>query len=172
MTQPRVVASPMKSFGEHVTGDRVERSTVVILGGGGDLMKRKLLPALYYLAAEKLLPSEFNLIGVGRDALEDKAYIEMMRAALNASDEIKSVDEGTWKWFSSRIRYAHGDLGTAAAYQSIKRCLDEIESPVPEEKRNRIFYLAVPPSVFQTSIEHLSTSGLAPKTAEDAARPF
>jgi len=173
MTQlPRVVPSPMKSFGEHVTGEGVERATVVILGAAGDLMKRKLLPALYYLAAEKLLPSQFNLVAVGRDALEEKAYVEMMRAALDTSDEIKSVNEETWAWFSSRISYAYGDLGTEEAYKSVKRCLDEIEGPLPEEKRNRIFYLAIPPSVFETSIEHLSTSGLAPKTSEASTRPF
>src|SRR4029078_7052278 len=171
MTPPRVLASPMKSFGDHVTGESVERSTVVILGAAGDLMKRKLLPALYYLAAEKLLPSQFNLVAVGRDALEEKAYVEMMRAALDTSDEIKSVNEETWAWFSSRISYAYGDLGTEEAYKSVKRCLDEIEGPLPEEKRNRIFYLAIPPSVFETSIEHLSTSGLAPKTSEASTRP-
>jgi glucose-6-phosphate 1-dehydrogenase len=172
MTTPRVVPSPMKSFGEHVTGESVERSTVVILGGAGDLMKRKLLPALYYLAAEKLLPQEFNLVGVGRDPIDDKAYVELMRSALEASDEITSVNEDTWKWFSSRIRYAHGDLSKEDAYQSIRRCLDEIEGPLPEEKRNRIFYLAVPPSVFETSIAHLSSSGLTPRTSDAKARPF
>jgi glucose-6-phosphate 1-dehydrogenase len=76
------------------------------------------------------------------------------------------------KWFSSRIRYAYGDLASEDAYQSIKRCLDELESDVPDEQRNRIFYLAIPPSVFETSIEHLSSSGLAPKTADGHARPF
>jgi glucose-6-phosphate 1-dehydrogenase len=172
MTQPRVVPSPMQSFGEHVTGESVERATLVILGAAGDLMKRKLLPALYYLAAEKLLPAEFNLVAVGRDPIDNKAYVEMMRSALDTSDEIKSVSEDTWSWFSSRIRYAHGDLGTEDAYKSVKSCLDDIESALPEEKRNRIFYLAIPPSVFETSIEHLSTSGLAPRTSEAAARPF
>jgi len=172
MTQPRVVPSPLQSFGEHVTGESVERATLVILGAAGDLMKRKLLPALYYLAAEKLLPGEFNLVAVGRDPIDNKAYVEMMRAALDTSDEIKSVSEDTWSWFSSRIRYAYGDLGTEEAYKSVKQCLDEIESALPEEKRNRIFYLAIPPSVFETSIEHLSTTGLAPRTSEANARPF
>jgi len=172
MTMPRVQASPMQSFGEHVTGDSVERSTVVILGAAGDLMKRKLLPALYYLATKKLLPAEFSLIGVGRDAIDEKAYVEQMRAALETSDEIKSVNEETWKWFSSRIRYAYGDLGKEDAYKSIKRCLEEIEASLPPEKRNRIFYLAIPPSVFETSIEHLSGTGLTPKTSDANARPF
>ena len=172
MSVPRVVPSPMKPFGSHITGEGVERSSIVILGGHGDLMKRKLLPALYSLAEEKLLPAEFNLIGVAREPLETQAYIDTMRAALEASDEIKSVNEKTWEWFSSRIHYANGDLGKMECYESIKRCLEEIEGPLSEEKRNRIFYLAIPPSVFETTIEHLSQSGLAPKTGDANARPF
>ena len=172
MTAPRVVPSPMKPLGSHISGEQVERCTLVILGAGGDLMKRKLLPALYYLATEKLLPAEFNLVAVGRDPMEESAYVETMRAALDTSDEIKSVDADTWQWFASRIRYARGDLSSTEAYESIQRCLKDIEGPLRDERRNRIFYLAIPPSVFETTIEHLSRSGLTPKTTEASARPF
>ena len=129
----------MKPLGSHISGEQVERCTLVILGAGGDLMKRKLLPALYYLAAEKLLPAEFNLVAVGRDPMEESAYVETMRAALDTSDEIKSVDADTWQWFASRIRYARGDLSSTEAYESIQRCLKDIEGPLPDERRNRIF---------------------------------
>ena len=172
MRMPRVVPSPMKPVGEHVKGDQIERSSAVILGAAGDLMKRKLLPALYYLAAEKLLPPGFNLVAVGREPMEMGKYAELMRAALGESDEIESVDEETWAWLACRMRYAHGDLGTSEAYESIRECLDEIEEGIPEESRNRIFYLAIPPSVFETTIAHLSSSGLASRTENDDARPF
>jgi glucose-6-phosphate 1-dehydrogenase len=172
MTTPRVVPSPMKPLGSHISGENVERCTLVILGAGGDLMKRKLLPALYYLAAEKLLPAEFNLVAVGRDLIDERAFVASMRAALERSDEIKSISEETWHWFASRIRYARGDLSTTEAYESIQGCLKDIETPLPDASRNRIFYLAIPPSVFETTIEHLSRSGLTPKTADAEARPF
>ena len=172
MTVPLVRPSPMKPLGSHISGENVERCTLIILGAGGDLMKRKLLPALYYLAAEKLLPAEFNLVAVGRDAIEERAYIESMRAALETSDEIKTISEDTWQWFASRVRYARGDLSSTEAYESIQRCLDDIETPLADSSRNRIFYLAIPPSVFETTIEHLSRSGLAPRTTEAQARPF
>ena len=172
MREPRIVPSPMKPVGEHVRGEHIERVTAVILGAGGDLMKRKLLPAIYYLAENKLLPAEFNLVAVGREPMEDGAYAQSMRDTLAESDEIKSINDETWTWLSSRMRYAFGDLGTPAAYQSIGKCLDEIEASVPERERNRIFYLAIPPSVFETTIDHLSKSGLAPRTEDAAARPF
>jgi glucose-6-phosphate 1-dehydrogenase len=85
---------------------------------------------------------------------------------------VKDVDEATWSWLASRISYAYGDLAAPEAYQSIKKCLDAIESPLPEDQRNRFFYLAIPPSVFETTVEHLSSSGLAPRTPEAKSRPW
>ena len=172
MREPRIVPSPMKPVGEHVKGEQIERATAVILGAGGDLMKRKLMPALYYLAEKKLLPDGFNLVAVGREPMEIGAYAESMRKELGESDEVKSVDDETWGWLASRMRYAFGDLGNPEAYESIRVCLEEIEAQVPAEKRNRIFYLAIPPSVFETTIAHLSSSGLAPRTESDESRPF
>jgi glucose-6-phosphate 1-dehydrogenase len=150
----------------------VERCSAVILGAAGDLMKRKLMPAIYYLAEQKLLPKDFNLVAVGRDPMDQAAYTTMIREALQESGEVKNVDESAWQWLASRISYAHGDLGSAEAYQSIKQCLEAIEAPLPENQRNRFFYLAIPPSVFETTIEHLSSSGLAPRTDDAKSRPW
>lgn len=151
---------------------KVDRCTVVILGAGGDLTRRKLLPALYYLAEHKLLPDAFALLGVGRDAMSDTAFAESMRKALDASDEIREVTESTWTWLASRIHYTAGDLSSTEVYTEIGRRLDEIETGVHVEARNRMFYLAIPPSVFETTLTHLSESGLAPRTLSPAARPW
>jgi glucose-6-phosphate 1-dehydrogenase len=172
MTTPRLIPEPAAPVEPHLSHTRVPRCTAVILGAGGDLMKRKLLPALYYLARQKLLPDGFSLVGVGRDNLDDDAFRKSMRRALDSSDEIKAVDPETWTWLSDRIRYAFGDLGGREAYDSLKRCLDEIEEPLPDEQRNRLFYLAIPPSVFETTIEHLSASGLARKIADADEKPW
>ena len=172
MTPPRIVPSPMKPIGEHVKGEQIERCSVVILGAGGDLMKRKLLPAIYYLAEQKLLPADFNLVAVGREPMETGAYAKAMRGALDESDEIKSVDDKMWSWLSSRMRYAFGDLGAPDAYESIRKCLEGIEGDLPGAQHNRIFYLAIPPSVFETAIGHLSSSGLTPRTENAEVRPF
>jgi glucose-6-phosphate 1-dehydrogenase len=171
MTSPTVTPAPGVVVPGMRHGGKVERCTAVIMGASGDLMKRKLMPALYYLAEQKLLPEGFTLLGVGRDPMEHGAFAAAMREALNTSDEIKSVDETAWAWFAERIRYAYGDLSSTEAYDSVKKCLDEIEFHVPIEERNRLFYLAIPPSVFETTLEHLSSSGLAPKSA-DEDRPY
>jgi glucose-6-phosphate 1-dehydrogenase len=154
------------------TRERADPCTAVILGAGGDLMHRKLMPAIYYLAAQHLLPETFALLGVGRDPMEDGAFASSMREALERSDEIKSVDNEAWAWLSQRIRYTAGDLSTDEVYESIKRCLDEIEADVPLGERNRMFYLAIPPSVFETSVDHLSASGLTPCLKPPNERPW
>ncbi|MEP6509779.1 MAG: glucose-6-phosphate dehydrogenase, partial [Gemmatimonadales bacterium] len=154
------------------TGGKVERCTAVIMGASGDLMKRKLMPALYYLADQKLLPEGFTLLGVGREPMEHGAFAAAMRKALDTSDEIKTVNDETWAWMAERIRYAYGDLSSREAYDAVLKELEQIEFHVQPEERNRIFYLAIPPSVFETTLEHLSASGLAPKSAASTDRPF
>jgi glucose-6-phosphate 1-dehydrogenase len=142
------------------------------MGAGGDLMQRKLMPAIYYLAAEHLLPDDFALLGVGRDQMQHDQFAEKMRDALAHSDEVKSVDNDAWQWLAKRIWYSYGDLSQVPVYDGIRRCLEEIEAPRPPKNRNRVFYLAIPPSVFETTIEHLASSGLAPRIPHEHEPPW
>jgi glucose-6-phosphate 1-dehydrogenase len=152
---------------------RAEPCTLVIFGATGDLTRRKLLPALYYLAKEELLPDRFTLLGVGREEMSDESFVGRMREALGIADEVHDgVDEQAWTRLSQSMRYVAGDLADAALYAGVSRCLAELETEVPEQERNRLYYLAVPPSVFTTSVEHLSTSGLAPKSATPDEHPW
>ena len=66
---------------------------MVIFGAAGDLTKRKLIPAIYYLAEQKLLPESFALLGVARDPNTDEGYRALMRKAMDTSDEIHRVDQ-------------------------------------------------------------------------------
>ncbi|HUQ19216.1 MAG TPA: glucose-6-phosphate dehydrogenase [Gemmatimonadaceae bacterium] len=143
--------------------EKTDPCTAVIMGAGGDLMRRKLMPAIYYLAVQHLLPEDFALLGVGRDPMETGAFASQMREALENSDEVNAVDAEAWAWLSKRMWYTNGDLSDGAVYDGIRRCLEEIEAPRPEKSRNRLFYLAIPPSVFETTVEHLSSSGIAPR---------
>ena len=145
-------------FGDKVpAASQAEHCTMVIFGATGDLTKRKLFPALYQLAAEHLLAPGFAVLAVGREAsLTDETFRQRMRDALGESDEVKKVDEEVWKDFEKRIFFVGGDATDAAAYEGIKKKLDEIESECAPEARNRFFYLAVPPSVFEPIVRLLS----------------
>jgi glucose-6-phosphate 1-dehydrogenase len=172
MTIPTVTPVAREPIRTPHKRERADPCTAVIMGAGGDLMRRKLMPAIYYLAAQHLLPDGFALLGVGRDSMEHDAFAASMRDALEHADDVKTVDSAAWEWLSKRIWYAYGDLSAAAAYDGIRRCLEEIEAPRPPRDRNRLFHLAIPPSVFETTIEHLSSSGLAPCIARPGVQPW
>ncbi len=145
---------------------------MVILGGLGDLTRRKLLPALYSLACDGLLPEHFALLGVGRDTLDDERYRAILREALGTSDEVKSVDDAAWKRMSERIHFIGGDFADADTYARMGAKLSEIESARPGREANRMFYLAVPPSIFEMIVGNLSSSGLAPRTEDPEHHPW
>ena len=145
---------------------------MVIFGGAGDLTKRKLISAIYYLAEQKLLPDNFALLGVARDQNTDEGYRALMREAMTNSDEIHKVNDDVWQWLCERMFYAGGDFSKDDAYVNIEKRLTEIESRSPRQDRNRLFYLAIPPSVFETTLKHLCKSGLASRTHSYDERPW
>ena len=162
-----------------VPGAAVEQAdpcTMVIFGATGDLTKRKLFPALYQLAADHLLHPTFAVLAVGRETAEtDATFRARIRSALVDSDEVKQFDDEVWQRLAARTFYAGGNASDArdtSAYDLIKRRLAEIEEARPEVERNRFFYLAVPPSVFEPIVRHLSGSGLVPRHDDPKERPW
>jgi glucose-6-phosphate 1-dehydrogenase len=171
---PRMTPRVTTAFGvEEATSERADPCTMVIFGATGDLTKRKLFPALYQLAAEHLLHPHFAVLAVGRETAEtDESYRTRICAALKDSEEIRRFDQAVWDRLAARTFYVGGDASDASAYEAIKKRLTQIEADRPEPERNRFFYLAVPPSVFETIVSHLSTSGLVPKQEDPEARPW
>ncbi|HMC55334.1 MAG TPA: glucose-6-phosphate dehydrogenase [Gemmatimonadaceae bacterium] len=148
-----------------------EPCTIVILGANGDLAKRKLLPAIYQLAKDKLLPPNCDVLGTAREPLNDESFRAMMREALQGSDEIE-FDEALWKTLAPRMHYVPGDVKNAKSFDQLCTRLEQIESGKREEERNRLFYLAVPPSIFATIVTALSESGLAPRVHDASVKPW
>jgi glucose-6-phosphate 1-dehydrogenase len=146
--------------------------TVVIMGAMGDLTRRKLMPAIYHLAKEGLLPEDFAVLGCAREGGTDESFREAMHEALGKSDEIRGLDGFVWEWLRPRLHYLSGDLSRDEAYGELTKRLAQIESSREVERRNRMFYLAVPPSVFTAIVKHLSSSGLAPRVSDDTVRPW
>ena len=177
-TPTSVARATPRVSGQHlvVPATRAERAdccTMVIFGATGDLTKRKLFPALYQLAAEHLLNPSFAVLAVGRDSSEtDQSFRAKMRAALGESDDVRKFNENVWRWLAERTFYVGADASDAAAYDGIKGRMCDLEAERPVEDRNRFFYLAVPPSVFEPIVRNLSTSGLVPKQEDPHCRPW
>src|SRR5215471_6105653 len=89
------------------TGLRMEKTAepcvVVIFGASGDLTKRKLIPALYRLSQERLVPAEFAIIGVARREISHEDFRKTMRDAIAEFSESKKVDDAVWDSFSKGL---------------------------------------------------------------------
>lgn len=144
---------------------------MIIFGASGDLTRRKLVPALYHLAAANLLDEGFAVLGVAREALTEEEYRARMRSELEKSDGFKSLDERAWSWLASRMWYASADFVDPATFPAIASKLAAVDGTRAGEA-NHLFYLAIPPSVFSPTVTNLAASGLLRRTASAADRPW
>jgi glucose-6-phosphate 1-dehydrogenase len=134
----------------------------VVFGGLGDLTKRKLLPSLYNLRANKLLPKDFAILCVARRDLDDAAYREWATRSLREF-ATGPVEDAIWAEYAERIHYVRGafeDPGTYARVGAALRHAQEAHGT----RGNALFYLAVPPSEFCPIVRGLGAAGLARET--------
>lgn len=139
---------------------------IVIFGASGDLAKRKLIPALYELAREKLLPENFALIGFARTEMSDDAYRAECREALTKFIRSKPFDPEVWSRVEKATYYVAGaDYGDADAHARLADKLSDLD-----EKHgiagNRLFYLSTPPNTFEPIINGLGTHKAAYHSAD------
>jgi glucose-6-phosphate 1-dehydrogenase len=130
--------------------------TLVIFGASGDLAKLKLLPALYALAAEGLLPDDFAVVGYSRTRLSDEQFRQRFRESLQG----RPVEEALVAKLADRLYYQPGQYDEADDFKSLRRRLDEIDGR-HGTGGNRLFYLSTPPSTFAPIVSCLSDTGLA-----------
>ena len=144
--------------------------TIVIFGASGDLTQRKLLPALYNLLLDGLLPDNFAVLGLGRKSLSDEAFRKIAREGIEQFSR-QTLEPNKWKTFQGRLFYCAGDIAASDYYGTIRDRLKEIESPF-NLPGNRLFYLAIPPTSFAPACEGLQQAGLvaAPDQASTYSR--
>jgi glucose-6-phosphate 1-dehydrogenase len=145
-----------------------EPCTLVIFGATGDLTHRKLIPALYNLAAEGSLPPAVTIIGFARR----EKTTEEFRAELKASTVRFSrtpVNDGLWESFAGSIFYHRSAFDEAEGYDSLAREMREHDLR-RGTGGNRLYYLAVAPDQFPVILGQLNRSGLGGKTGEAWSR--
>lgn len=136
--------------------------TIIIFGGTGDLAELKLLPALADMAARDCLPSQIRIVGFSRKALTHEAYQQFIQQALAA----KGVDAPDW--FVSSGRYFQGDLTTQASYEQLAAYLNTLDAELGVCS-SKLFYLAVPPALYDAVFTNIATTGLTLPCASHAA---
>jgi glucose-6-phosphate 1-dehydrogenase len=140
-------------------GRRGDPCIMVIFGGGGDLTKRKLIPALYNLEQNHLLPDEFAVIAVSSGPLSTDEYRENMGRDIQEFATTR-VDSDSWDWFSKRLYYLTGDFGDVQAYARLRDLLKQVGAE-RGTKGNCLFYLATAPRFFGEIVKQLGAAGLA-----------
>ena len=153
-----VVVEPTPVKFEQPPLPSAEPCVVVIFGATGDLTKRKLMPALCRLLDEGCLES-VRILGIGRNPMSEDEFQSMVREALESSKKIEHLDEQQWRKFSERLHYMAGELDDGNTYNQISARLEELAKE--GASKNRLFYLATPPSLFSTIVKQLGESGLA-----------
>jgi glucose-6-phosphate 1-dehydrogenase len=161
------MANPLR---EGLSGERVPApTTMVIFGASGDLTKRKLVPALYSLARDRLLPPIFNVVGVARRDIGDEPFRKAMREATDKFARRRPVEDELWRSFSDGLFYVAGTFEDPATYARLKKRLAEIDAQ-RDTAGNRVFYLSTPPSEYPIIIKQLGAAGLINR--ERGAAPF
>jgi glucose-6-phosphate 1-dehydrogenase len=144
-------------------GIRLERTaepcTVIIFGASGDLAKRKLIPALYRLVQERLLPAEFAIVGLSRTPMSHEEYRAKSKADVEQFSEAKRVDEEVWNSFAQGVYYLPSDIGNPDDYRKLGELLAQVDRERGTQG-NRLFYLSTAPAFYAEAVKQLGTAGL------------
>lgn len=143
---------------------------MVIFGATGDLTHRKLVPALYNLNKEGLLPGHFACVGFARRDKTNSVFREEMKAGVEQFSRNKPLDPDLWDSFSEHLFYHRSEFDNDEGYESLKKKLLELDQTLGTQG-NRLYYLSVPPSYFPLIVEKLAQHGLIYKAGDDKA-PF
>ncbi|MCD5381311.1 MAG: glucose-6-phosphate dehydrogenase [Candidatus Pacebacteria bacterium] len=130
-------------------------TAIVIFGGTGNLAETKLLPSLFDLYVNQMLPDSFTIIGLSRKDISHKEYQSFVKKSIEAKIEVK--DEQQLADFCSRVRYAAGSFDDMASYNRVKDLLTEFDTELGQ-CTSKLFYLAVPPSLYSGIFEKLKES--------------
>lgn len=147
---------------------------ITIFGAGGDLTRRKLVPALYNLFLDGLLPERFGLLCMDRAKTGIDVFRRSLREGVDAFSRRGKAEDGPWEKFASRISFLTADLDAAETYLDLAARLDAQEVKWGEEA-NRIFYMAVPPGLIRVIGRGLTRARLnrdRARTRIVAEKPF
>ncbi len=136
-------------------------TVVVIFGASGDLTARKLIPAVYNLGVDNLLPADFYLVGYGRKAIPDEEFRTLAADAIKEFSR-RELNQDSWGRIAAHTSYVAGGYDDKAAFDRLAAHIAQIEKSIGREVQT-LFYISTPPSVFEPILLNLGASGLAAK---------
>jgi glucose-6-phosphate 1-dehydrogenase len=131
-----------------------ENQIIVIFGGRGDLAMRKIVPALYALYTQNLLPERFAVIGTGRSMISDTAYRdEIGDAVMSHSGD---MDRSRISRFAEAFNYLPVDPAVVDSYLCLRSTLASLREKIGSGG-NTLYYLSVPPELYEVIPRHLAS---------------
>jgi glucose-6-phosphate 1-dehydrogenase len=138
----------------------VDPALMVIFGATGDLARRKLLPAIYNLAAQRVLPPGFTVVGVAKDDGSDESFRKVVGESIRAHSRTQPVNETVLSSLLEGMRYRQLSFEDAAAFKQLDRFLDVVAGD-RHTGGNRVYYCATPPPTFPLIVGNLGAAGMA-----------
>jgi glucose-6-phosphate 1-dehydrogenase len=143
-----------------------EPCAIVLFGATGDLVHRKIVPALFRLALEGQLPAEYAVLGFARRDWNDEQFRNELKLTLQGT--FGPDLERFWPEFASHVVFAPGRFDDPAAFEALERRLQELER-THGTRGNRLYYLAVAPEFFTPIVQQLRKAGsIHPPRADGA----
>ncbi|MCK5387581.1 MAG: glucose-6-phosphate dehydrogenase [Gammaproteobacteria bacterium] len=142
-------------------GEPTEPANIVIFGAGGDLTKRKLIPALVKMLRCGLLHPKSKIIGVLKERTREVWSDALLQGLIDYSPDIEMNDQ-QWLEFSTRLKIVDGDLEDEQTYISLASSLELLDN-----RTNAMFYCAVPPAIYTTI-----AAGLHKQKLDDESEGF
>jgi glucose-6-phosphate 1-dehydrogenase len=133
---------------------------LVIFGAAGDLTWRKLVPALYNLFLDGLMPEKFALIGVDAKSIGDEEWRKRLLDGVSRFSRRGKAKPDLWKEFASRlIKFQTGDFNNITTFEKLAKALNA-QDKAWDVHTERVFYMATPPGIVETIVHNLGVSHL------------
>jgi glucose-6-phosphate 1-dehydrogenase len=129
-------------------------TTIIIFGASGDLTQRKLIPSLFNLFRKRRTPKSFHIVGFGGTAFTDEQFREHLHTGAKENANFKFTDE-EWNIFAPNLFYLSGKYAELNDFNKLAEYLTRMENG----EANRLFYMALPPTLFPAIVDNLNASG-------------
>ncbi|KAI0796630.1 glucose-6-P dehydrogenase [Abortiporus biennis] len=150
--RPRAMSGTIPSM-ETAHHELKENTVIIVLGASGDLAKKKTFPALFGLYRNGYLPKDVKIVGYARTKMDDAEYHKRITSYIkNKDDEEIAPKLAEFIGFSS---YISGGYEDDESFQNLNKHIESFEANYQTKEKNRLFYLALPPSVFIPVSAHL-----------------
>jgi glucose-6-phosphate 1-dehydrogenase len=129
-------------------------TTIIIFGASGDLTQRKLIPSLFNLFRKRRTPKRFEIVGFGGTVFTDEQFREHLKVGVKENANYSFTDE-EWNVFAPNLFYLPGKYTEQNDFTKLADYLTKLENG----EANRLFYMALPPTLFPAIIDNLDASG-------------